>query len=453
MGAPSLRSLAQRECIRNIDSVKSVGDMEYRLVFPILDAITNPDQLQEIEENSPHIAEHDAILWKKFIMRDIIEWKKKKFEPKNPTSWGKVYRKMLRDQQREHDEQDEQLRANMAEAFQKKEESRVKFVQRVMPEPQRQTAFLDGKPNPNAGRWGISVQPVKKPALKNAKTGADVMSALRKQSSTAAKWKSPTTNPPFKRTPVPAPKTLVTSTQKPGNLNPSRTTPMAPQTRTLATTTATNTPPTETDRYSKPSRLQEYQQSQTRMRVPKARPLMYRFTGGASVAPERALKAAFSRLDRDEQMAKESGGRVKPLVTTFSTPSETTFYSKGPRTGSSTPPAQTPEAPFTFKAGGTGVSTPPARTPDATFKSKTAATSTATGPAQSPAPARTPVATAKPNTETTSTITPPARTPSPVKTPGDSPKPVMLTPAPVVSKKRSPAPVSIFMPTKKRKVK
>lgn len=178
--------MAQRACIRNVAGLQDVGEISYDLVRPILKKIDNPQQLKEIGTASPHIADHDAELWKAFIARDIPNWQDKIMEPKNPRSWWKIYRKLLKEEQRAKEAQEEQLRAAMTGIVKRREENQTQYVQKVIAEPARQTAFVDGNPNPNVRCWGESVI-VKKPSLKNAKTGVQIISAIRRQGASAAR--------------------------------------------------------------------------------------------------------------------------------------------------------------------------------------------------------------------------------------------------------------------------
>ncbi|TKA83672.1 hypothetical protein B0A55_00292 [Friedmanniomyces simplex] len=183
MPVPSLLSMAIRGCIRNVTGITDVADIPYSIIKPVLKKIQNPDQLHEIETHCPQIADADAELWRAFIARDIPNWADKILEPKNPRSWWKVYRKLVRDEQRAKEGQEEELRAAMSGLNRKREENKATFVERVVPVKTRERAFVDGVRNPNVNGWGIE----RSPALRNAKRAKDVMNALRAQSRQAAK--------------------------------------------------------------------------------------------------------------------------------------------------------------------------------------------------------------------------------------------------------------------------
>ncbi|KAI6812116.1 hypothetical protein KC332_g11808 [Hortaea werneckii] len=187
MPAPTLTSIAQRACVRALPNITDVSDIPYELLRPVLKKIINPAHLREIEQNSPHIGDADAELWRAFIARDIPNWREKMLEPKNPRSWGKVYRKLIREEERAKEEQEAQLAAAMSGIKQEKDANRAQYVQKVIPQgSSRGKAFIDGQPNPAASTgWGG----IRVPSLKNAKRGPDALAAIRKQSSQAAKDK------------------------------------------------------------------------------------------------------------------------------------------------------------------------------------------------------------------------------------------------------------------------
>ncbi|KAI7286429.1 hypothetical protein KC345_g1140 [Hortaea werneckii] len=187
MPAPTLTSIAQRACVRALPNITDVSDIPYDLLRPVLKKIINPSHLREIEQNSPQIGDADAELWRAFIARDIPNWQRKIIEPKNPRSWWKVYRKLVREEERAKEEQEAQLAAAMSGIKQEKDANRAQYVQKVIPQgSSRAKAFIDGQPNPalSTGWGGIRV-----PSLKNAKRGPDALAAIRKQSSQAAKDK------------------------------------------------------------------------------------------------------------------------------------------------------------------------------------------------------------------------------------------------------------------------
>ncbi|KAK1062231.1 hypothetical protein LTR74_010428 [Friedmanniomyces endolithicus] len=183
MPAPTLLSMAIRACTRNISGITDVADMPYNIIHPVLKKIQNPAQLHEIETHCPQIADASADLWRAFIARDIPNWPAKILEPKNPRSWWKVYRKLVADEKRAKEAQEEELRQAMSGLSAKREENKAMFVGRVVSVKSKARAFVDGVRNPNVNGWGGERAPV----LKNAKRAKDVMSALRAQSRQSAR--------------------------------------------------------------------------------------------------------------------------------------------------------------------------------------------------------------------------------------------------------------------------
>lgn len=183
MPVSTLLSMTQRACIRNLPSITDVADIPYDLLRPILKKIDNPQHLHALEVNSPHIADHDADLWRAFIARDVPKWQDKIIEPKNPRLWWKVYRKLVREEQQQKEAQEEQLRQAMSGLSKEREAQQTNFVAKVIPQPSRGRAFVDGIPNTSANAWGQ----IKTPTLQNASKGRDIMAAIRKQGNNAQK--------------------------------------------------------------------------------------------------------------------------------------------------------------------------------------------------------------------------------------------------------------------------
>ena len=105
--------MARRACIKNIRQLTDVGDTPYEVVRSVLLRIENPEHLRQIEERSPQICGADAEIWREFIKRDIPNWETKPHEPKNPTSWYKVYRKLLKESKKEVDQDAQLLKATL----------------------------------------------------------------------------------------------------------------------------------------------------------------------------------------------------------------------------------------------------------------------------------------------------------------------------------------------------
>jgi elongin-A len=121
--------LSTKACIKNIRSklgpvqphhnlltwigLTDVGDFEYWKIRPILQRVDSPEQLHQIELNSPQILGEDAELWRTFISKHIPNWEKKNYVPKNHHKWYEVYCKYKKEQQQEIARDEEILRNAM----------------------------------------------------------------------------------------------------------------------------------------------------------------------------------------------------------------------------------------------------------------------------------------------------------------------------------------------------
>lgn len=90
-----------------------IGDLPYSFLEPVLRHIQNPTQLQELEENCPQIQGETKEIWKRFIKRDVPDWEQKPHTPRDDKNWSKVYRKLIRDAEKEKLDQENQLKQSM----------------------------------------------------------------------------------------------------------------------------------------------------------------------------------------------------------------------------------------------------------------------------------------------------------------------------------------------------
>ncbi|KAE9382052.1 hypothetical protein N431DRAFT_393836 [Stipitochalara longipes BDJ] len=127
MPAISLLDLCTKACIKNVRSLNDVGSFEYWKIRPILQRIESPEQLHQIELNSPQIRIEDAELWRAFIARDIPNWETKNYAPKNPLKWYEVYCKYKKEQQKEI-ERDQEILRNSMMGLKKERETHVSKV-------------------------------------------------------------------------------------------------------------------------------------------------------------------------------------------------------------------------------------------------------------------------------------------------------------------------------------
>ncbi|CAD6504199.1 BgTH12-05933 [Blumeria graminis f. sp. triticale] len=115
MPVPSLLSLCRKACIKNVHSTAftDVGDLQYNQISDILSFLRSPEQLHQIEEQSPQIKGLDAELWQKFIAKEVPKWAAKNYAPKNPLKWYEVYKRYKREQAEEIKRDEETLRETM----------------------------------------------------------------------------------------------------------------------------------------------------------------------------------------------------------------------------------------------------------------------------------------------------------------------------------------------------
>jgi elongin-A len=113
MTVPSLYELAKQRMIKNIDLLNDIGDIPFTFLEPIIRHIQNPDQLQELEQNCPQVQGETGDIWLRFIKRDIPDWEKKPHQPRDAKNWHKVYRKLMRDSEKEKQEQENALKEQM----------------------------------------------------------------------------------------------------------------------------------------------------------------------------------------------------------------------------------------------------------------------------------------------------------------------------------------------------
>ncbi|THX28162.1 hypothetical protein D6D12_05015 [Aureobasidium pullulans] len=242
MAAPLL-DMAQRACIRHVMDLQDVGELSYKVIRPVLKSVTNPAQLRQIEEASPHIAEDDAELWEAFIRRDIskAESRLKTTRPRNPSSWWKVYRKLKREDETETKAAEEKLKAALNRHKVDKGSKQTNIVRAVIPSGEKRTGWSAG---PKEKPFGAQ-------ALKNAKTAADTITILKRQTAQRQAGRSVAQSTPMHQLQqmrgkvAQAPAHMIRQyAQKPG---PSRPAPIAPQPQAYRPVFASK-PQTQADR-------------------------------------------------------------------------------------------------------------------------------------------------------------------------------------------------------------
>lgn len=144
MPVPSLIDLCTKACVKNVRSkplppslstdvtltstgLVDVGAFEYWQIRTVLQRVENPDQLRQIEQNSPQLLGEDAELWQAFIARDIPNWQSKNYRPRNPKKWYEVYCKYKKEQ-KEEILRDEEILRNSMMGLQKARDSNVSKI-------------------------------------------------------------------------------------------------------------------------------------------------------------------------------------------------------------------------------------------------------------------------------------------------------------------------------------
>ena len=89
MTVPSLFSLSQQVCLKNVRHITDLSNVPTHLLLPILHRIDNPHQLMELEKATPSIKEHTWKNWRALIERDLPE--EKKDWPQGQKAWSEWY--------------------------------------------------------------------------------------------------------------------------------------------------------------------------------------------------------------------------------------------------------------------------------------------------------------------------------------------------------------------------
>ncbi|PSN67586.1 hypothetical protein BS50DRAFT_572668 [Corynespora cassiicola Philippines] len=167
MPAPSLKELARTRLIQNVHMLTDIGDLPFHFLAPVLRHIQNPDQLMELEKNCPQIVGQTGDLWLRFIKRDIPDWEKKKHAPQNPDNWSRLYRKMVKDAEKEKEEQEAALRETMR-ALQKNRAGNQTSIIEANTRPgydpagrRRPPTFRTGGGGGGGSSWGTPGAPTK----------------------------------------------------------------------------------------------------------------------------------------------------------------------------------------------------------------------------------------------------------------------------------------------------
>jgi elongin-A len=150
MPPKSLVELCNQVCIRHVNLITDFGDLPFKLAYPILIRIDNPNHLRQIELATPEYAEETGDLWKRLIAKHFPDWQKKNYVPKNPASWHRVYAKYKKEQEAELAAAESQLKSAFAALANQKESRQSKIVeQRLLPKPPRDGRWIGGRNSGN----------------------------------------------------------------------------------------------------------------------------------------------------------------------------------------------------------------------------------------------------------------------------------------------------------------
>lgn len=197
-GADSLVNMVVRATAKNAGTIVDYGDVRFKLIEPVLRRVEEPEHLIRIQEQNPGFAEHTGEIWQRLIKRDIPNWESRILYPKNQASWYKVYRKLEREDRKRKEESEANLLAAMKDWEKKKETNKTTYIeQTVRAGPKIPVLHYPGQPGwsptgePSNRRWGTSVGPgAGNRALKTAKTGSQMLKAIRQQSTAASRQRS-----------------------------------------------------------------------------------------------------------------------------------------------------------------------------------------------------------------------------------------------------------------------
>jgi elongin-A len=112
----------------------ALGETPWRLLEPILNKCEDSKQLHRWEVNHEQIRGLTGDIWLKFIKRDIPNWRNKPYEPANPESWWKVYKKLKGEADDQERKANEFLKNKMSKIKRDEDEWKVAPPTRAIPE-------------------------------------------------------------------------------------------------------------------------------------------------------------------------------------------------------------------------------------------------------------------------------------------------------------------------------
>ena len=116
---PSKNSSSNRSKLE----IDDFGSLPFRLAKPLLAKVQTAEQLYRIEQNSPLYIGETKCFWIDLIKRDVADASSDSIpEPKNPASWYKVYKKLVRESDKRVDDDAQILQAALKGLEEKKME-------------------------------------------------------------------------------------------------------------------------------------------------------------------------------------------------------------------------------------------------------------------------------------------------------------------------------------------
>ncbi|KAF8609925.1 hypothetical protein BDV93DRAFT_482820 [Ceratobasidium sp. AG-I] len=138
---PRLQDYCHRVILANIESVRSTGDMPFRVIRPVLEKC-KVHKLLQLELGSPHLKNDTQVIWKKKCLDEFIDIRQgyESGSMPEPTSWRKQYVIAQEERERKISSSASRLRG----MYQDGESSKRG----------RQTIYTTKAPPPKRGRFG-----------------------------------------------------------------------------------------------------------------------------------------------------------------------------------------------------------------------------------------------------------------------------------------------------------
>jgi len=138
---PRLQDYCHRVILANIESVRSTGDMPFRVIRPVLEKC-KVHKLLQLEQESPHLKNDTQVIWKKKCLDEFIDIRQgyDNGSMPEPGSWRKQYVIAQDERERKISDSASRLRG----MYQEGESSKRG----------RQTIYTTKAPPPKRGRFG-----------------------------------------------------------------------------------------------------------------------------------------------------------------------------------------------------------------------------------------------------------------------------------------------------------